>query len=400
MKKHLALVLVMLTALSLVGCGSKEIEIKEESIAVSIQAVKKGEIKNTNSFSGTTKLKDETDVSVEIGGTVESIKVEVGKEIHKGDVLLTIKGNDVQDGVNTARAAVESAKATSDSNIEQTKISLETALKNAQLAYDEAKRNYEIQTQLYNSDAISEDTYKQVEQGYNQAKQALDSAIKSYDELLPKVEEAGQKGVGQAQASYDSVARNLEKLTLTSPVDGIVTAKNCTENELIAQGSPAFTISNPSIIQIDLKITSNDIDKFVVGDKVKVTVNGEDAEGTIKTVPSVVNNSTSLYTVEVIADNSEGKIKGGMAADVEVTTENKNDTISVLKKAVFEEDNKKYVYVVTADNKAKKVEVQTGIETAERIEIKSGVNNKDTIVISGLSRIKDGSKLFTVVKED
>ena len=154
MKKHLALVLVMLTALSLVGCGSKEIEIKEESIAVSVQAVKKGEIKNTNSFSGTTKLKDETDVSVEIGGTVESIKVEVGQEIHKGDVLLTIKGNDVQDGVNTARAAVESAKATSDSNIEQTKISLETALKNAQLAYDEAKRNYEIQTQLYNSDAI------------------------------------------------------------------------------------------------------------------------------------------------------------------------------------------------------------------------------------------------------
>ena len=149
-----------------------------------------------------------------------------------------------------------------------------------------------------------------------------------------------------------------------------------------------------------MKITSNDIDKFVVGDKVRVTVNGEDAEGTIKTVPSVVNNSTSLYTVEVIADNSEGKIKGGMAADVEVTTENKNDTISVLKKAVFEEDNKKYVYVVTADNKAKKVEVQTGIETAERIEIKSGVNNKDTIVISGLSRIKDGSKLFTVVKED
>ena len=104
--------------------------------------------------------------------------------------------------------------------------------------------------------------------------------------------------------------------------------------------------------------------------------------------------------MEVIADNSEGKIKGGMAADVEVTTENKNDTISVLKKAVFEEDNKKYVYVVTADNKAKKVEVQTGIETAERIEIKSGVNKKDTIVISGLSRIKDGSKLFTVVKED
>lgn len=400
MKKHLALVLVIIMAASLVGCGNKETEKKEESIAVSVQAVRKGEINNINSFSGTTKLKDETALSVELGGTVESIKVEVGQQVHKGDVLLTIKGDDVQDGVNTAQAAVESAQAASESNIEQTKINLENALKNAQLAYDEAKRNYEIQTELYNSDVISENTYKQVEQGYNQAKQGLDSAIKSYDELLPKVEAAGQKGIEQAQASYDSVAKNLQKLILTSPVDGIITAKNCKENQLIGQGSPAFTISNPSMIQIDLKITSNDIDKFVVGDKVKVIANNNETEGTIKTVPSVVNNSTSLYTVEVIVDNSDGKLKGGMAAEVEVTTENKNDTINVPKKAIFEEDSKKYIYIVTEDKKAKKVEVQTGIETPERTEIKSGVNNKDTIVISGLSRIKDGSKLFTVVKED
>lgn len=400
MKRYLALFLATITAISLVGCGKKEVQQEEKSIAVSVKAAKSGEIKNTNTFTGTTKVKNETSVSVEIGGTVESVRAEVGQEVHKGDVLLTIKGDDVQDGVNTARAAVESAKAQSDSNIEQTKINLETSLKNAQLAYDEAKRNYEIQTQLYNSDVISEDAYKQVEKGYNQAKQALDSAIKSYDELLPKVVEAGQKGVEQAQASYDSAARNIDKLTLTAPVDGIITAKNCDENELISQQTPAFVISNPNILQVDLNVTSADLDKFTVGKEVKVIIGDDTTTGTVKTVPTTVNNTSSLYTIEILVDNAEGKFKAGVSAEVEVSIEEESGVVTIPKKAIVEEDDKKYVYIVTKENKASKVEVQTGIETATEVEIKNGVSDSDTIVIGGTSLIDDGSKLFPVVKED
>ncbi len=400
MKKYLALILATITIFSLTGCGKQEVQQEEKSIAVSVKAAKSGEIKNTNTFTGTTKAKDETAVSVEIGGTVESVRAEVGQRVQKGDVLLTIKGDDVQDGVNTARAAVESAKASSESSVEQTKIQMESNLKSAQLAYDEAKRTYEIQTELYEADVISEDTYKQVEKGYNQAKDALDSAIKSYDELLPKVVEAGQKGVEQAQASYDSAARNIEKLTLTSPVDGIITAKNCNENELISQQVAAFVISNPNILQVDLKVTSGDLDKFAVGKEVKVIIGEEETTGTVKTVPTTVDNSTSLYTVEILVDNGEGKFKSGESAEVEVSIEEESGVVTIPKKAIVEEDDKKYVYIVTKDKKASKVEVQTGIETAEEIEVKNGVSDSDTIVIGGTSLIDDGTKLFPVVKED
>jgi len=400
MKKYLALILATVTAFSLVGCGKQEVQQEEKSIAVSVKAAKSGEIKNTNTFTGTTKVKDETSVSVEIGGTVQTVNVELGQEVHKGDVLLTIKGDDVQDGVNTARAAVESARASSESSIEQTKIQLESSLKTAQLAYDEAKRTYDIQTQLYEADAISEDTYKQIEKGYNQAKEALDAAVKSYDELLPKVIEAGQKGVEQAQASYDATAKNLEKLTLTSTVDGIITAKNCNENELISQQVAAFVISNPNILQVDLKVTAGDLDKFAVGDEVKVIIGDDTTTGTIKHVPTTVDNSTSLYNIEIVVDNSEGKFKSGVSAEVEVSIEEEESAITIPKKAIIEEDDKKYVYIVTKDNKASKVEVQTGIETATEIEIENGVSDSDTIVIGGTSLIDDGTKLFPVVKED
>ena len=67
MKRYLALFLATITAISLVGCGKKEVQQEEKSIAVSVKAAKSGEIKNTNTFTGTTKVKNETSVSVEIG---------------------------------------------------------------------------------------------------------------------------------------------------------------------------------------------------------------------------------------------------------------------------------------------------------------------------------------------
>lgn len=400
MKRYLAITLVIVASLSLIGCGKKKVEEPEQSIAVTVQSVDSGEIKNTNTFVGTTKAKEETNVSVEIGGTVETVNVEVGQEVRKGDVLLKIKGDDVQTGLNTARAALESAQANSESNVEQTRIQMESALNNAQLAYDEAKRNFEIQTELYNADAISEDTYKKVENAYNSAKQGLDAAIKNYNDLLPKVEKGGQASVAQAQASYDSAARNIEKLKLTAPVDGIVTEKKCNANEVIQQGSPAFVISNTDIMQIDLYITGSDIDKFKVGETVDIKIQGEKTTGTIQTVPVATSSTNSLYTVEVVFNNNNNKFKSGMAAEVDISINKSENSISIPSKAIVEDGDKKYVYIVTEDKKAKKVEVTTGIETTDNIEIKSGVTDKDTVVVGGLSLIGDGSKLFPVEKKE
>lgn len=400
MKRKLALILALVATLSLVGCGQKEEKQPEQSVAVTVQTVKNGNIKNTNTFIGTTKAKEETSISAEIGGTAEKVNVTVGQQVHKGDLLLKIKSTDVNDGVNAAKATVESAKAASDSSYASTKAQYESVMNNAQIAYDEAKRNYEIQTELYKADAISEDTYKKVENSYNTAKASLEAAIKNYNEVLPKVEKGGQANVAQAQASLDSANNKLKKLTLVSPVDGIVTEKKCNDGEAVAAGSPIFTISNPNIIQIDLYVSATDIDKFKVGESVNITINGEETTGTIQTVPSATSSSNSLYAVEVIFDNSNQKFKPGMAAEVEVNVEEAGAAISVPKKAIVEEDNKKYIYIVSKDKKAKKVEVETGIETTDDIEIKNGLSDGDTVVIAGQSLIGDGTKLFPVQKKE
>ena len=129
----------------------------------------------------------------------------------------------------------------------------------------------------------------------NQAKQSLDMAQKSYDtsngKSIPELKELAEKQLNQAQVAYDVAASNLNKLTLTAPVDGIITAKNFNVNEMASQQQPAFVISSPNTLQIDLNVTQTDLAKFTVGQEVDVTINNKKVKGTVKYVPAVVNDN-------------------------------------------------------------------------------------------------------------
>jgi len=398
MKKYLALFLLV-SSLGLVGCKEVPKEV-EKPIAVSVQMAKGGEIKNTNTFTGSTKVKEETAVTVEMGGTIQEIYVTLGQQVKKGDKLLTIKGDDAQNSVKQAQAALDIAKA----SYTNSKYSLEENLKTAQRTYDEVKRTYDNNTQLYQAQAISEETYKASVANFKQAKQSLDMAQKSYDTANGKstaeLEDLAARQLNQAQVAYDIASSNLNKLTLTAPVDGIITAKNFDAKEMISQQQPAFVISSPSILEIDLKVTQADLSKFTSGQEVDVKINEKPTKGTVRYVPTVVNATTSLYDIEVLVDNSQGDFKAGMSADVEVSIEKQEQTITVPKKAVFEEDGKKYVYITNSDNKAVKTEITTGIVTSTTMEIKSGISKDDTVVIGGLNLISDGTSIFPVAKED
>lgn len=414
MKKFLIIALTF-TSLFLVGCGSKPVE-EEKAIAVTVQAAKNEGIENTNVFSGTTKVKDEISVTTEMSGVIEEMYVNLGDEVKKGQPLLRLKGTDTENSIKSAEAALNSAKAAyndSDITVANSQNQLESSLNNAKISYDKAQASYEEtqrqfsnQEQLYQAGAISEDAYKQSKSGLDQAQKAveqaqaaLDAAQKSYDTGVGNREQA-KAAIEQSQVAYDNAVSARDKLTLVSPVDGVITTKTFDVNEMASQSQPAFVISSMNTLQIDISVTQADISKFTADQTVNVTIGDETVEGTVRYVPTVTDSKNSLYIVEVLVDNANGDFNAGMAAEVEVSTEKQDDTITVPKKAVFDEDGQSYVYIVGDDNRAVKTEITKGIETDSQVEIISGVDEDDTIVVGGLSLIGDNTKLFPVEKKE
>lgn len=406
----ISLICVLLcSALMLTGCGKAE-EVKEEkAIAVTVQMAKCDDIENTNTFTGTTKVSEVTSVTAEMGGVIESMNVKLGDHVSKGDILLSVKGTDAQNSLKNAEATLQLAKANYASltggTVETQENTVDNTLKLAQMNYDEAKRNYDMYKSLYDNGAISEDTFKKIELSFNQAEHNLEVANKTYNTVnsqsIPQSKEVALRQLEQAQTAYEIARTNLDKITLKSPVSGVITAKNFEQGEMLSQQKPAFVISSQDILQIDLNVTQNDVDKFHEGQGVDVTIDGQTVNGTVKYVPKVIDSATSLYVVQVIIDNPSHTFKEGLSAEVSVSIEKESNAVTIPKKAVFEdEDGQNYVYIVSPNNESIKTPVETGIITDKRIEIKSGVSTSDTVVIGGLNNISDGTKIYPVEKED
>lgn len=411
--KKLGSILILGGMLLLSGCSQAESTaattqvVEEQPIAVTVQKVKTGDMANTNTFSGKTKVANEVSVTAEMAGVVDKVHVTIGQKVQKGDVLLTINGSDLDKNIEQTKVSLEMAQTSYDNAMGPNTVSqinqLENAITQAQMSYDEAKRNYDTYKELFEAEVVSEDQFAKIELSLKQAEQALNTAKQSYEttvnETIPASQSVAKKQVDQAKLAYDNAVSNKEKLTITAPSSGIVTLVNFDAGEMISQGGPAFVISNTSTLEVQVQVTESSVHEFKVGDIVDIKVGGEQVKGTVKVVSTIVDPKTELYAVTITIDNKEEKFLAGMAAEIELTTDKSENTVMIPKKAVFEEDEKFYVYVCK-DNRAVKTPIEKGLESIDTVAVTGGIEAGDTLVIGGISLIGDGVNLYPVLKED
>ena len=82
----------------------------------------------------------------------------------------------------------------------------------------------------------------------------------------------------------------------------------------------------------------------------------------------------------------------GYELDLDIIMERKENALIVPEDAVFEMDNKEYVFIVD-NGKAALREVVTGIESQRLIQIIEGLKEGDLIILSPENSIKDGVKV-------
>jgi len=114
--------------------------------------------------------------------------------------------------------------------------------------------------------------------------------------------------------------------------------------------------------------------------------------GRVYRVSPVVDSRSRSTVVEVLVDNSEGRLKSGMFAEARLITASRGAALSVPAAAVVNQEGGDFIFVPAEGNFAARVPVRTGIKTDEFIQI-SGVKEGAEVVTFGLYGLKDGSKI-------
>ncbi|MCK5211055.1 MAG: efflux RND transporter periplasmic adaptor subunit [Cyclobacteriaceae bacterium] len=414
---------------------------KAKEIEVEIAEAVFDRIVETVSASGMVQPVYEVKISPDVPGEIIELNIEEGDSVARNKILLKIRPDIYQSSLERAKANLNQQKAN------RYDAGARVARAEAQLirAESEYKRNKDLKDE----NVISDADFEISEANYKVAKSDLRSA--------QETEKASKFVVASAQASVKEAEENLRFTTIRAPISGIVSKLDVELGERVVgtaqmAGTEMLRIADLTKMEARVDVNENDIIRVSVGDTAEIDVDsyshtGKKFKGIVTNIANTANDKTSPdavteFEVRIRILNSSYKdlvekqgsvspFRPGMTASVDVTTEVKDNILTIPLASVTTrnpneekqegdedsdeneeeadtgtDDRKKdesvEVVFLFVDGKAKMVEVETGISDFENIEIIKGVTKGDKIIkgpfIAVSKRLKNED--LVVEKED
>jgi RND family efflux transporter MFP subunit len=188
----------------------------------------------------------------------------------------------------------------------------------------------------------------------------------------------------------DSAEAQLEKMSLFSPLNGVVSRQDGTAGEMVAAGAPLIGLLSDAKYQVEGQLSQNDVAKVKVGQNATVNL---DAYGSAREFPATVItvepagtiiNGVSSYKVTLEFNQPDEAIKSGLSANVKILTAESKNVLLIPASALIKQGAKNYVLVNNQTPAGEKREVTVGIiSAANQAEIKSGLNAGDQVADFG-----------------
>ena len=274
-------------------------------------------------------------VSPSVDGTVDSINVQAGQSVNEGDVLMTIKNDELDRNVAEAQRAVAAAQE-----------DLANAQKAAAAAQATPTTDVDGASAAAGSPAASADT----------------NAVS-----------AAQRSLASAQANLDQANAKAASRTVTAPSSGSIVELNAKVGATVtggmimgesdtSGGKQCMQIADLSKMKVTVQVGEKDIAKIAVGQNANVTYPAFPdivSQGTVTAIASVANSdsnygsSSVTFNVDILIEAPDARLKPGMTAEVSVVTEQLDDVVMVPTMALMTEDGEHYYVNVATDDEGK-----------------------------------------------
>lgn len=240
--------------------------------------------------------------------------------------------------------------------------------------------------QLENGIAQLEAQIEALENNIDAAEDAKDAAggTSAYDAQI----KAAQTGVESAQYQKDLY-------TVTAPIDGVIEAVNVTENEISAQGYPAFTISDKETMEVSFYVPEEVRDYLRTGDQIYVETSNGQVKGRISLVGTAVDPQKGLFKVTAeITGVTDKSFLSNTSVSLSLVTNSVRNQILIPFDAVYYDNDQAYVFVAesgTEGDKAVRKNVTAGAYNNELIAIPEGLSEGDRVITTWGAGLKDGA---------
>lgn len=360
------------------ACGkAAETKAPESLSGISVETATLAQSDEVIEALGTIRATTIANLSAKTVGNVTQILVAEGDHVKAGQLLLTIDDREIaaqQRKATAGMSEIESAIASADAG-------RSAAASQAELA----TATYNRFVQLRERGSVSPQEFEEVQARYRAAIAQKTSADRMYDQMIAKR--------AQAQADSDSASAMVSWTRITSPVDGVVTAKKADVGMQAMPGMTLLTVESTSGYRLDTTVDESRIGAIHQGAPARVAVDATGAviEGTISHVSPALDPGSRSYVVKVSLPPTEG-LASGMSARARYKV-GETKTISVPKVALVTQGQLTGIWAVDAEGLARLRFIQLGRDLGERVEVLSGLSEGDRYATPVNAAIREGVKI-------
>lgn len=332
------------------SCSSDKKESTQQSAEetlpkVKVEKVEARTVDQIGTYTATVQPQILNNISSAMPNRIKQILVDEGQQVSAGQTVAIL------DDVNT--------------------FSYETQVDNARANLKNVELNYNRAVELFNIGGGTKQQVDAMEIQLTNAKNAL--------------------------AQAERTLRNArENTVLTSPIAGVVTARNYDPGDMAAN-LPIVTVARIKPVKLVINVTETDFPKIHKGMPATIkfdTYGDEEFTGTVATVMPTVDAASRTFGVEISLANADSKVLPGMFGRVTLNL-GSAERVVVPDKAVVKQQGSgnQYVYVLNPDGTVSYNQVQLGQRLGAEYELLSGVESGSQVVVSGQTKLNNGTKV-------
>ena len=358
--------LFFILLLLLSSCKNKK-QVKSEPIKVKTEKVTLTEFEKKINLVGEIQALENVNIFPKIAGNIISYSFENGEKvsenthIKKDQIFAILDHDELKIGLKKAKAALQIAKA-----------NLQISLVNL----NDAKKDDIRMKNLFEKGAIT-DKQKEDSSSFFNKMQALHLQAKAC--------------LKDAKSNLKQSKMFLDKAFIKSPIDGVLTQRYISENNMASPNAPIANIANLSELKILIGIPEKIVSEVnETSSRVEISVDSYPNKlfkAQIEKVYPTIDKNTGMGTLELrIKDNT--LLKVGMYANVVIHFQKDQKTIKIPFSSLIYHDGSYQAYIYK-EGKAHLQKLIIGDRSDNFVEVISGLDTNDDLIVLGQNKLTD-----------
>jgi HlyD family secretion protein len=222
-------------------------------------------------------------VGSEITGKLQSVLVDEGDRVRKGQVVAVLVNDDFHAAVLAARATLADRQANLEKILNgarrQERDEAQAAVRETEANANNAAAEMARRQRLYEKGVVSREEKENYENQYKMAKARHDEALQHFRlidaEARPEDVKMARAAVQLAQADLDQNEARYEKTFIRSPLDGVILRRHHRAGEIVVGSTnnpdPVFTLGDCHVLRVRVDVDESDVSQLRLGERAYVT---------------------------------------------------------------------------------------------------------------------------------